>query len=69
MQTPQSSTKHLLAILAVTQPEWAGGSLCKLEGGFPKLCLFFLLIGFLYGITQEKPRLLEKKHNSKLSAS
>lgn len=34
--------KHLPAALAVVQPEWLCGSLCKLQGGCPELCLFLL---------------------------
>lgn len=32
-----------ISLQPVVQPECSGGSLCKLEGGWPNLCLFFLL--------------------------
>lgn len=32
-----------ISLQPVVQPECSGGSLCKLEGGCPNLCLFFLL--------------------------
>lgn len=59
---PQSSLKHLPVILAVVQPEWPGGSLCKLEGGCQSSASSSSSIGFLYGITQEKVKVLREKN-------